>query len=602
MSPPMERIRKFIDNWANVTALLKRACPRISVAVTAVTVAEILISIASLYLLKLLVDAVSAKFNVQSAQAYQEIFILIALAGTSLVTTIIAENAGRMLRMRQGMAVGEYIDGQIHDRAALVDLQFYESPRYFDQLERARQGGTQRPAQIASNAILLAKAVLTLVAILAMVAIIDWRLVPLLLVPVSITLVVRLHHARKHFEWRMAQAQLERRTAYFDWMLTSATHAKELRLNRIGQFFRNRYRDLRATLRKGQIAIEDARLWAELPSSLLGAVVFVGATAWLLQQAMSQERALGDVVLFVLLLRRAQGSSAELIGNVSKIVDDHLYLQKLFEFLAVEPVIAAPRSPDPVPPVVADGLRMSNVSFKYDGAAGAALHDVSLHIRPGQIVALVGENGSGKTTLIKLLTRLYDPTSGSITLDGVDIRRFDPEEYRRLFSVIFQDFAAYAETAGNNIWFGDVNLPPNPVSIKAAALRAGASAFIERLPKGYDTPLTKLFDDGQDLSIGQWQRLALSRSFFPQSTFVILDEPTSAVDPKAEFELFERFSERLGGRGALVISHRLSTIRQADYTYVLEGGRIIEHGAHDDLVAASGSYAELFDKQARHYR
>jgi ATP-binding cassette subfamily B protein len=214
----------------------------------------------------------------------------------------------------------------------------------------------------------------------------------------------------------------------------------------------------------------------------------------------------------------------------------------------------------------------------------------------------VGENGSGKTSLIKLLTRLYDPTQGRITLDGRDIRSFDPVDYRRIFSVIFQDYSRYAATVGDNIRFGDVRQHETTPRIMKAAQQADAEVFIRTLDQGYDTPLTRMFDDGRELSLGQWQRVALARAFFPQSEFIIMDEPTSAMDPRAEFELFENFRAKIGHRAALIISHRLSTVRMADYTYVLEKGRIIEQGTHDNLVAARGHYADLFERQGRHYR
>jgi ATP-binding cassette, subfamily B, bacterial len=598
----VKHLQQLLDIWKRVLALLGEACPRLSLAVAVVTLLEAVTGIGVLYVVKLLVDAISRNIGSLQSDGLEPVLPYLVLTGAALVAMVLIQNVGSMLRLRQSQAVSEYVDQLIHDRAILVDLQFYESPLYYDSLAQARNGGPQRPAQIVGNVILTFKAVIVLSAVLVLLAAMNPLLIPLLLVPVLIALFVRLYYTRKLFDWRMARAQLERRASYLDWMMTSANQAKELRLNRIGQLFRDQHRALKVKINRGQMTIEQSRLLTEFAVAVLGAAVFIVACAWLLQQTLTQQRPIGDVVLFVLLLRRAEGGGSELVGNVSKIVDDHLYLRRLFEFLSIKPKIAAPPSPKSLPAELNEGVKLSGVSFKYDGAPDYALQDVSLQIRPGQIVALVGENGSGKTTLIKLLTRLYDPAGGSITLDGVDIRGFDPEKYRELFSVIFQDFATYAETAADNIRFGDVHLPHDPATIREAAERAGAAGFIERLPKSYDTPLTKIFDNGQDLSIGQWQRLALARSFYPRSKFIILDEPTSAVDPKAEFELFDGFRDRIDNRGALIISHRLSTVRQADYTYVLHEGRIVEHGAHADLMAAKGVYAELFDKQAQYYR
>lgn len=598
----MNRLGQLLYTWGRIFALLRNASPRLSVAVATATLLEAVTSVGVLYIMKLLVDTISQSLNARDAGGSDKVLLFLALTAGAIVGTVLIQNIGNILRLRQGLAVSEYVDREIHDRAISVDLQFYESPRYYDALERARQGGPERPAQIVSNVVLTIRAAIVLAGVIVLLAGINLLLLPILLLPVLLALLVRLFYARKLFDWRMARSQIERRANYLDWLLTSVTYAKELRLNRIGGVFRDQYRALRGQVREGHIRIEQARLWTEFAVAVLGAAVFVVSSAWLLQQTLALERPVGDVVLFVLLLRRAEGGGTELVGNVSKIVDDHLYLQCLFDFLAIKSRIEAPVSPKSLSSNGSDCVRVSNVSFKYDGAEDFALKDVSLQIRRGQIVALVGENGSGKTTLIKLLTRLYDPTAGSITLNGIDIRQFDPDEYRGLFSVIFQDYAMYAETAGENIRLGDASLPSSLTTIRQAAENAGAAGFIERLPQAYDTPLTKLFDNGQDLSIGQWQRLALARAFYPHSRFVILDEPTSAVDPKAEFELFEHFRSRIGDRGALVISHRLSTIRLADYTYVLKDGQIVEQGSHDDLVAQQGRYAELFNMQAQHYR
>jgi ATP-binding cassette subfamily B protein len=598
----MARLTSFLAICGKVLGLLKTACPALSLLVALLMVLEVVVSLGGLYLMKVLVDAISRNMVSPAQESSDQIFALLLLTAGSLVATVVIQNGVTALRTRQGLAVGEYVDELVHSRAIQVDLDFYESPRYYDQLQRARQGGTQRPANIAANVMLALKATATLAIVLLLIGAIDWHLVPILLAPVSISLLIRLHYTRKLFDWRAERAHVERRSSYLDWMLTSAVHAKEMRLNRIGGFFRDQYRSLRKQLRNGQTRIEDSRMWTELFTSVLGAAVFIGSSAWLLQQSMSFQRPLGDVVLFVLLLRRAQSGGTELVSSVSRIADDHLYLKNLFEFLAIKPRIAPPENPVPVPSTITEGVQISNVSFQYEGSDDFALRDVTIEVKPGQIVALVGENGSGKTTLIKLLTRLYDPTEGKVLLDGMDVRKFDPESYQRLFSVIFQDFATYAATAGDNIRYGDVTAPHGEADVTDAAVRAGADQFIRQLPKGYDTPLTKLFDEGRDLSMGQWQRLALARAFYPPSRFIILDEPSSALDPKAEFELFEDFRERIAGRGALLISHRLSTIRQADYTYVLERGRVLEQGRHEDLIGAMGRYADLFDKQGRHYR
>jgi len=290
------------------------------------------------------------------------------------------------------------------------------------------------------------------------------------------------------------------------------------------------------------------------------------------------------------------------VQQLSQLYEDQLYLGLLFEFLDIRPVLEEPAVPSPLPVATSDGLRVQGVGFHYPGTDRDVLRDISLHIPEGRVVALVGANGSGKTSLIKLMCRLYDPTRGRITLDGQDIRDFALEDYRRQFSVIFQDYARYAASVRENIRLGDVRLPEDSPRVAEAAVKSGADPFIQGLKLGYDTPLSRMFDNGEEISQGQWQKVALARAFVPDSRIIVLDEPTSALDPMAEYELFKDFRKIIGERSALVISHRLSTIRQADYIYVLEDGEIRESGTHDELVALQGTYAGLFDRQAHFYR
>ncbi|MBM9594027.1 ABC transporter ATP-binding protein [Roseitranquillus sediminis] len=594
-----DRLRERAQLWRQVVRLLRYSSRRLSILVGLVTLLEAGLAILGLWLIKELIDALSAE---DAMDAAGRVFGLLIATGLATLAALVTQAWGNLLRVRQGMLVADYVDREIHDRAVSVDLAFYESPAYFDSLQRARQAGTQRPAQMVATVLGLAKALVFLVGVLVLLAGIEWRLLPVLLVAVVSALAVRLYFTRRLYEWQRQRVQLERRAGYLDWLLTSDYHAKELRLHDLGAVFRDAYSDLRRRIRAEQLRIERARAFGEAGVSVVGAVVFVGAIAWLVMRTLAGTFSLGDIVLFVLLFRRAEQSGREAVNGLSRLYEDQLYLSQLFSFLAVEPQLTAPARPAALPEPVREGLRMEGVSFGYPGTDRQTLEGIDLHLPPGKLVALVGENGSGKTTLIKLMTRLYDPDAGRITLDGRDVRDFDPVDYRQLFSVIFQDFAKYAATVSDNVWYGDAGRPPDAARIRDAGRRAGADPFIASLPKGYETPLSRIFDDGQELSIGQWQRVALARAFLPETAFIVMDEPTSAVDPAAEMELFDTLRERIGGRGALIISHRLSTIRHVDYTYVLNRGRIAEHGTHDALLAADGRYADLFGRQAAYFQ
>lgn len=589
--------------WRNVFRLLARSSPGLSIAGAVLTLLEVILGIGVLYVIKLLIDILTERLSSPDpAEGLGPVFFYLMLAGGALLGAVAVQSVGAFVRTAQGMRVSEHVDREIHDRAISVDLGFYESPAYFDSLQRARQSGTQRPAQVVASVLLLAKSVVFLGAILVMLTGIDWRILPGILIAVAAVLAVRLHFTRKLFDWQRERAQLERRAGYLDWLITSDMHAKELRIGGLGGYLRDGYSELRSRINTQHLRIERSRAAGEMLVSALGALVFAGATAFLVFEALDGRQSIGDLVLFVLLFRRAEGSGREMVQHAAKLYDDQLYLRQLFDFLSVESRIAAPARPREMPSRLSEGLRFEHVDFRYPGNEAPTLSDITLHVPPGKVVALVGANGSGKTSLIKLLTRLYDPDRGRLTLEGTDIREFRPEDYRKLFSVVFQDYATYAATVRDNIRFGDIARPPSDPGIVAAAQRAGADGFVQGLHSGYDTPLSRMFDDGQEISIGQWQRIALARAFFPQTRFIIMDEPSSALDPQAEFELFENFRDAIGDRGALLISHRLSTVRLADYTYVLDRGRIVEEGTHETLVSRGGHYADLFEMQGRRYR
>jgi ATP-binding cassette subfamily B protein len=261
-----------------------------------------------------------------------------------------------------------------------------------------------------------------------------------------------------------------------------------------------------------------------------------------------------------------------------------------------------PAQPKIVPNPMQQGITFEEVSFQYSNSARPALHQINLTLQPGEVIALVGENGSGKTTLIKLLCRLYEPTQGRITLDGIDLRQFSPIDLRRHISVIFQDYAKYNLSAMTNIGLGNIDPSPTLSSIQHAAERSGAATVIEKLPRGYETILGKLFEDGEELSIGQWQKIALARAFLRDSQIIVLDEPTSAMDPQAEAEVFAKFRTLIQRQAAILISHRLSTVKMADRIYVLQEGKILEQGTHLELIQLNGVYAHLFETQAQQYR
>lgn len=595
-------LREMLRRQRRILALLWQASPRWTLVTSVLMALEILLGIGLLYLLKRLVDVITVSLAEGSGMQLGPVLFFVGLTAACSLGFMGARALTRVAREAQGLEVADHVDGRIHAQAVGLDLSFYESPRYFDTLQRARMAGSARPAQVVANLMQLGKSVLMLGAITVLIATISWMLLPIVLLAVIPALVVRLLFTRQLYEWQRERTQLERRASYLDMLLTSDLNAKELRLNQLGEFLTRQYRDIRQLIRRERMRITRRRTFNELLVTGFASVVFFLALGLLAWQTAEGTNSVGNLVLFLLIFQRAQSTGQELVGQLSRLYQDHLFMGMLFEFFDVRPRVRDPETPLTLPKRPEQGFRLEQLHFTYPGTTREVLRNINLEIRPGQVVALVGGNGSGKTSLIKLLCRLYDPSAGRVLLDGTDIRRFNAEAYRRQFSVIFQDYGRYAETVRENIRFGDVSQPRDTPQVAEAAEKAGAMSFIRELPHGLDTRLSRMFDDSVDISIGQWQRIALARAFMHDSHLVILDEPTSSMDPGAEFELFENFRERIGGRAALIISHRLSTVRMADYIYVLDRGEIREQGTHDELMVRGGHYQSLFTMQAHHYR
>lgn len=562
-----------------------------------------IVPLAQLYLTKLIIDTITENLGQPGyGENAQRLFFLLLLLAITLLLTTFVNTISNLVNTAQSQRFIDYMSQILHAQSIAIDLEFYENSEYHDTLQRAQQEATYRPNQLLKDLISLIQNTVSLVVMGGLLVTLHWAVAVAILLAAVPTLWVRMRYADVRYQWQRYRTSLERQSTYLTWLMVHDSFAKEVRLFSLGNLFSQRFNLLRKRLYREMLAITRRFTWSTLLAQGLSTIVIVVAYGYIIYRTFQGQLSIGDMVLYYEALQRAQQAFGGLMTSLSALYEDNLFLKNLYDFLNLEPKIKSPTHPKLMPNPMHQGICVENLNFKYSGTERQALHDISLHIRPGEVIALVGENGSGKTTLVKLLCRLYDPTAGRITIDGVNLKDFDVVDLRRQISVVFQDYVQYHMTAQENIWLGNIDLPPDSDLIAKAAFKSGANAVIERLPKQYDTMLGKWFEEGEELSIGQWQKVALARAFLRNSQLVILDEPTSAMDPKAEFEVFQAFRQLIRGQSAILISHRLSTVKMADRIYLMDKGRIVESGSHAELIQSQGQYAKLFEIQAHSYR
>jgi ATP-binding cassette subfamily B protein len=572
---------------------------KLTLAIAVLTLVAGVLPASVAYIGSLIVDAVVTAMR--SSGAAGRVVDLVVIEGLLVAAIAAAQRGLSVCQSLLRAQLGQRVNVMILEKALTLELQHFEDSEFYDKLTRARREASTRPLSLVTRTFGLVQNGISLVSYGALLAHFSpWAVAVLLLagVPAFVAEAKFSGDAFRLFRWRSPETRMQ---LYLETVLGREDHAKEVKLYGLGPRLLERYRDIFRRLYREDRALTLRRDTWGFCLGLIGTAALYGGYAWTAVSAVARVITLGQMTMYVALFRQGQSAVSAILAAVGGMYEDNLYLSTLYEYLETpvpQGTGAAVRGPHPE-----DGIRFEDVSFTYPGAEEAALEHITLQLRPGESLALVGENGSGKTTLIKLLTRLYAPTSGRILLDGQDLAQWDEAALRERIGVIFQDFTRYQMLVGENVGAGDERFFEDETRWRAAADKGRASEFIATLPQGYRTQLGKWFRDGRELSGGQWQKIALSRAFMrTRADILVLDEPTAAMDAQAEAEVFEHFRQLARERITILISHRFSTVRMADQIAVLNRGAIVERGSHEELMRLNGTYARLFGLQARGYR
>jgi ATP-binding cassette subfamily B protein len=577
---------------------------RLTVALALLTLVAGVLPAAMAYVGALIIDAVLMATQVAKETGVinmTQVLTLVAIEALIVATVAAAQRGISLCQALLRAQLGQRVNVMILEKAITLDLAQFEDSEFYDKLTRARREASSRPLSLVNRTFGLAQNMISLLSYgLLLVQFSPWAVLILVLagLPVFVAETRFSGQAFKLFRWRSPETRMQ---IYLESVIAREDNVKEVKLFGLGPLLLERYRDIFRRLYTADRALAIRRDGWGFVLGLIGTVALYGAYAWIAFAAVVSRITLGQMTMYLMLFRQGQSAVSAILSAIGGMYEDNLYLSTLYEYL--ETPVGNTSGVKVSGPEPHDGVRFENVSFTYPGATRAALVDIDLHIHPGESLALVGENGSGKTTLIKLLTRLYSPDRGRILLDGLDLAEWDENTLRQRIGVIFQDFSRYQFLVGENIGAGDVRHFDDQQRWEEAADKGMADSFVKDLPSGYDTQLGKWFKDGHELSGGQWQKIALSRAFMrTDADILVLDEPTAAMDAGAEAKIFEHFRKLTKNRIAILISHRFSTVRMASQIVVIENGRVIERGTHEELMNLNGHYANLFSLQAAGYR
>jgi ATP-binding cassette subfamily B protein len=590
-----------LKNTPKLLKLVWQASPGWLIATIVTTLLASILPVLFLYINKLILDWITSSVG-QAQVNWNHIILLISIQ----IFVAIGKNSLAQFSAHVSQTLTNqfslFVNRKLLEKTIELDLFYYESPEFYEALSRAQQSGSSYPIKALGNLTKLAGQCATLFGLLLLLLSFN----PLFIVLLSFSSIPILKSGIKFSNQRFVlnrkQTLNGKLASYFQGLLTNKSFAKEIRLLNLGEYFLKKWDQLYDLNNQ---EIETLSLKSIQERTLIGILPTLGfyvAFAWTVFEAVRGNITIGDFTMYSGAFSQSQGLLEGIFQNLSSTYESNLFLSEYFYFLSLKPTVTSPEKGLSFPLPIREGLVLENVSFRYLPGQKPVLSHLNLHVSPGESIAIVGVNGSGKTTLVKLLTRLYDPDTGRITVDNIPLQEFDLQDLHRNIAVLFQDFARYQLTVRENIGFGDLNKLEDIDCIQQAIAQAGATDLVASLKQGYETPLGNLLKGGQDLSGGQWQKIGLARTFLSQAQILILDEPTAAMDAIAEYELFERFRQLTQGKITFFISHRFSSVRLADRIVVLDHNEIVELGTHEELMKNNALYAKMFRLQAEGYQ
>ena len=608
-----KQIKGFFYRYAYIFKLVWEASPLTLFVMSFTAILTGLFPVLGAFITKKIIDSITLAFNfsaglpvsqssdeILSAIIFWIVFEFFYLLIKSIVNTIYTA-----IVSLSGEKVSNHIKCKIITKAKSIDLAQFDLPEFYQKFENASREASFRPVQILSTTFSMISSIISMISFIVVLFALS-PIAPLIIIILALpAAIIKFIYGRKNFLYIRRRSKDRRHMEYFSQLMTNKDLVKEVRIFNLSDTFIGKFKATFAKYYKGlKKLVVHENIWHIIIAVTTGAVnsaLFFFVAYQVLKG--NGNFTIGDYTLYSGSLTSILGSVSAVVTATATIYQGTLFIDNMISFNKVETKIVPIQDPPlNVKRHIAHEIEFKNVTFSYPGSDKVVINNVSFKLNAGSTTVLVGLNGAGKTTIIKLLTRLYDPTSGVILLDGEDIRKYDLNQLYQIYGTIFQDFGRYAVSASENIYYGNVNSPIDDARIKSSAESSGAASFIERMTKQYDTPLMKYFEeDGTELSLGQWQKLSVARAFYSDSDIMILDEPTASLDALAEQQIFHQFASLTRGKTSLFVSHRLSSATSADNIIVIEQGKVVEEGTHKELMSLQGKYYELFSTQAKRY-